>query len=154
MRRILAAVPVHGALGVTLTVAVYRKIGANISRTRTILSASRKKHKDINNEWLCHLSHRPDILEYIIFSDSFLNLKIIQSRLAFNNQKFNMPSANTTILFIHHTSATCFGQYVRYQAVTRIKGKNTHIYKGIYSVIFSYVNFWLLIPVDSIIVLL
>jgi len=40
MRRILAAVPVDGALGVTLTVAVYRKIGADISRTRTILSAS------------------------------------------------------------------------------------------------------------------
>jgi len=43
MRRILAAVPVDGALGVALTVAVYLKIGAGMSRTRTTLSASRKK---------------------------------------------------------------------------------------------------------------
>jgi hypothetical protein len=154
MRRILAAVPVDGALGVTLTVAVYRKIGADIFRTRTILSASRKKHKITNNECLCHLSHKPDILEYMIVSAGCFNHKIIQSRFTINNKKFNMPSANTTILFIHHISATCFGQYGHFQAVTRIKGKNTHIYKGIYRVIFSYVNFWLLFPVDSIIVLL
>jgi hypothetical protein len=62
MRRILAAVPVDGALGVALTVAVFRKIDAGISRTQTILSASRNKQKIISNLWLCHLSHKSDIL--------------------------------------------------------------------------------------------
>jgi hypothetical protein len=115
-----------------LTVAVYRKIGAGISRTRTILSASRKKHKIINNEWLCHLSHKPDILEYLVVSAGCLNLEIIQSR-AINNQKFNIPTVNTTILFVHHTPATFFGQYGHYQAVTRIKGKTptfTKLYRA------------------------
>jgi hypothetical protein len=121
MRRILAAVPVDGALGVALTVAGFRKIGADISRTRTTLSAPRNKQKIISNEWLCHLSHKPDILEYTVVSAGCLNLKIIQSRFAINNQKYKIPSVNTTILFISHISATCFGQYGHYQAVTRIK---------------------------------
>jgi hypothetical protein len=46
MRRILAAVPVDCALGVTLTVAGYRKICAGLPRTRTTLSASRNNQEN------------------------------------------------------------------------------------------------------------
>ena len=42
-----------------------------------------------------------------------------------------MASVNTTVLFIHHTSATRLGQYGHYHAVTIIKGKHPHLQRYI-----------------------